>query len=766
MKYLLYILLTVILLIFDYPSLSAQNDLKGRVMFDGKGLEFVTLLLEPGSKSAITDSAGHFRFTSLHPGQYVLRASLVGFKGYEQKVEIPFTDRIEIEMVSSENGLDEIVVSGTLSPMNKMDSPVPVEVYNRRFFKANPVPSVFEGLQLVNGVRPQLNCSVCNTGDIHINGLEGPYTMVLIDGMPIVSGLSSVYGLTGVPQGLIERVEIVKGPASALYGSEAVGGLVNIITRNFQSVPIVSADFSASGWGELNTEIGLKTGKKKLTSLLGINHFYYGNPIDKNNDGFTDLTLQHRISIFNKWNLQRKENRIFSVAARYVYEDRWGGQTNWTPEFRGGDSVYGESIYTNRWELLGVWQAPVKEDIKFFFSGNGHYQNAAYGTTHYLGKQYVAFGQLLWDKEISSRNKVLTGLVYRYIFYDDNTVATAESDSLSKGISKPDMTQLPGAFVQWTTHLSETHTLLLGGRYDYNHIHGNVFTPRINWKWQDKHKRKVARLGAGNGYRVANVFTEDHAALTGARKLFFEDKLKPEKSWNINANYVHKFIINSGSVLSLDASAWYTYFSNRIVADYETNPNMIIYRNLSGYSESKGVSLSVDFLNEKGLTVNVGATWMDVAIFSGNVKTEQLLTGKFSATWIISYMFPGNKISLDYTGNLYSPMRLPLLGPLDPRPAYSSWFSIQNIQGTIKMKKQIEIYGGVKNLFNFTPPANSIARAHDPFDKEVSFDIQGQVIPNQQNPNALTFDPTYVYASNQGIRWFAGLRWNIQQIKK
>ena len=105
-----------------------------------------------------------------------------------------------------------------MKEVSRLESPVPVEVYSPVFFKANPTPSIFESLQNVNGVRPQLNCNVCNTGDIHINGLEGPYTMILIDGMPIVSGLSTVYGLTGIPQALIERMEIVKGPASTLYG--------------------------------------------------------------------------------------------------------------------------------------------------------------------------------------------------------------------------------------------------------------------------------------------------------------------------------------------------------------------------------------------------------------------------------------------------------------------------------------------------------------------------------------------------------------------
>ena len=136
--------------------------------------------------------------------------------------------------LDSQERLDDIVITGTMRSVKLSESPVHVELYQKRFFTQNPSPNLFDALQLASGVRPQVNCNICATGDIHINGMEGPYTMILIDGMPIVSSLAATYGLMGIPNSIIERIEIVKGPASTLYGSEAMGGLINVILKKSQ----------------------------------------------------------------------------------------------------------------------------------------------------------------------------------------------------------------------------------------------------------------------------------------------------------------------------------------------------------------------------------------------------------------------------------------------------------------------------------------------------------------------------------------------------
>lgn len=749
------------------PLLSkAQGSISGQVNDGIEAVAFARIVLQPLDLQTSTDSSGRFSIEHIPHGSYILEVSSSGFEKVVQKVVISGDEAlvVNVELTGSERSreLEGIVVTGTMKEVSKRNSPVPVEVYTSQFFKANPTPTLFDALQNINGVRPQLNCNICNTGDIHINGLEGPYTMILIDGMPLVSGLATVYGLSGIPQSLIDRIEVVKGPASTLYGSEAVGGLINVITKRPDNAPLVSADIFATTWGEVNTDLAAKfKAGKKAQSLLGVNYFNYSNPIDNNNDNFTDVTLQDRISIFNKWGFDRKDGRIFSLAARYVKEDRWGGQMNWNKSFRGGDEVYGESIFTDRWEFFGQYQLPAKEHLMLQFSANAHHQNSAYGDMLYIADQRIAFAQLTWDRKLG-KHDLLAGLAYRYTYYNDNTPATATAEDIN--IDQATNTHLPGLFIQDEFRIDDNNTLLLGARFDHNSLHGRIFTPRLNYKWNSADKLSILRLGLGNGYRVANVFTEDHAALTGARQLVFADELKPERSWNANVNFVRKIIMDRG-YLNLDATAFYTYFTNKIIPDHESDANKIIYDNLDGFAVSSGFALNADLALDNGLKLIAGATLMDVYNVSSGIRSRQLFAERFTGTWTIGYGFQRIGLTLDYTGNVYGPMRLPLLSESDPRHEYSPWWSIQNIQLTKKAGKNIEIYGGVKNVLNWTPGRGDpfiIARAHDPFDKNVIFDASGQAIPTAENPYGLTFDPGYMYGPNQGRRGFLGLRFNLR----
>jgi len=735
--------------------LAQSASVSGKVTENGTPLPLVNVQLKGTEYGAATDIDGNFTLDAVVPGDYVLLVTSLGYQPYQTKIKLgaDTTKTINIQLEPSAQRLDETVVTGTLKPVNRLESPVPVEVYSPTFLKKNPTASVFDALQNVNGVRPQINCNVCNTGDIHINGLEGPYTLVLIDGMPIVSGLGTVYGLTGIPNSLIEQIEIVKGPASSLYGSEAVGGLINIITKNALSAPEFFADGFVTGWGEYNLDVGSKIAVGKKTDLLlGINYFNYDVPIDNNGDNFTDLTLQDRISLFQKWDFERKDARLFSLAGRFFYEDRWGGEMQWTPEFRGGDEIYGESIYTRRWEILGKYQLPFSEKLLLSFSYNYHNQNSVYGETEYLADQRIGFAQLTWDKALGNHD-LLLGSAIRYNYYNDNTPATPTADNI----------WIPSLFVQDEFTFAPKHSFLAGMRFDHDQRHGNIFTPRAAYKWKIS-DHDIFRVNAGTGFRVVNLFTEDHAALTGAREVIIAEELKPERSYNVNLNYLKKIYSDNGTFIGLDASAFYTHFNNVILPDYETNPNQIIYDNLEGKSVSQGISANLDVVFPSSFKIMVGATWQDVSTTENGISQQQILTESITATWNLSYTFHALKLTADYTGNLYGPMRLPLLGDLDPRRPYSPTWSIQNIQFTYKGLNNFEVYAGIKNLLDWTPNRGNpfiIARANDPFDKDVTFDANGKPVATADNPYALTFDPTYVYGPNQGIRGFFGVRYTV-----
>ena len=397
------------------------------------------------------------------------------------------------------------------------------------------------------------------------------------------------------------------------------------------------------------------------------------------------------------------------------------------------------------------------------YSYNNHDQNSIYGKIPYIADQKIGFTQLTWDKKLG-RNDFIIGAALQYTYYDDNTPGTATADTINQK-NQPQKTFLPGIFVQNEISISELHKLLLGFRYDYNSYHGNIYTPRLAYKWTVNEKN-IIRLNAGTGFRVVNLFTEEHAALTGARIVEIKNELKPERSYNANLNYIKKIYAKNGTFVALDASVFYTYFNNRIVGDYETDPNKIIYDNLNGYAQSRGLTLNLDLAFNNGLKIIGGVTLMENTLTENGITKQQILTEKVTGTWAVSYKIKKAKLAIDYTGNVYGPMRLPLLNDLDPRKQYSPWWSIQNIQLTFSGLKNFEIYGGVKNLLNWTPFKEKdqfiIARTNDPFDKEVQFDSNGQAIANANNPYGLTFDPTYIYAPTQGIRVFLGLRYSFR----
>ena len=736
MKY----LITVLLLAVNSFSWSQTNSLSGVISDSREVVPFAKVWLKDTKFYASTNLKGEFEITNIPNGTYSLQVTASSHSKYQVEVvfdDSPLVKKISLEKIDLE--LDQVVVTGSMREVSISKSPVKIELITSEFFKSNPVNSVIEALETVNGVQEQINCGVCGTNDIHINGMEGPYTLVLIDGMPIVSGLSSAYGFNGIPTSLIERVEIIKGPSSTLYGTEAVGGIINIITKSPETSSLI--EFEANSNTHLENKVSLawspKVGKKVFTTISA-DYLYNQKRLDFNNDNFTDIPLNNRISVFNKWVFKNnKDEKVLKMAARYYWEDRFGGTLQWDDNYLGSDSVYGEHVSTNRVELIGEYILPVKNrNFMLSFSANSHDQNSHYGKVNYKASQQVFFTNLIWNKEIGKRNQFLAGYTNNLQFYKDNS-----SSSITE------QTFVPGVFVQDEFNWTENLIILTGVRFDYHSNHGVIVSPRLSLK-KDFGSYTSFRFNYGNGFRQVHLFTEDHAFLTGAREVLILDELQPERSHNVTLNFNHTYTkIGYGN---FDFDVFYTYFLNKIIPDYNTDPNLIIYDNLDGYGVTRGMSVSVNHKFKVPFRMRLGITLQDVFEYSksldGNlVKETQLFAPFFSGVFNLSYEFKKWKMKLNYTGKIVGPQKLPIYDVPNERPEVSPWFTVQNVQLSKEFKIGWEAYMGVKNIFNFT---------------------QSSPLVNPENPYEATFDTSYAYGPLQTRRFYVGVRYNLSRKSK
>jgi outer membrane receptor for ferrienterochelin and colicins len=443
------------LLVLTSKPLWAQfAQIEGSVKSEGDPVSYASIALEGTSVGTISDENGHFRLENLQEGIHTLLITSVGYSDFSQEIELSNgkTVNIAVELQAEVTQMDEFVVSGTMRPMRLSDSPIKIEVISQKqmdLFLPGPSSSVTDNLQLINGVQEVVACGVCYTNSISINGLPGAYTAVLLDGTPMYGNLASVYGLNGLPNMIIERMEVIKGPSSTLYGSEAVAGVINIITKNPENQPLVDIDIMTTTQQEIfgNLSIAPKIGN--TSGYIGLNWANSFGFFDANNDFMGDIVNQDQYSLFTKWNISRKSELPLTVSAKYFYEDRRNGVEEFMEgrnyrTLRGNDSIYGESIYTHRFEMLGTYAFSAV--LKLDASVSWHDQNSLYGSDSYLANQQVAFGNLIY-RPILDRHDLILGLTARWNGYDDNTVAT-EIESEGETINQPDNQFIPGVFIQ------------------------------------------------------------------------------------------------------------------------------------------------------------------------------------------------------------------------------------------------------------------------------------------------------------------------------
>ncbi|MGN0049246.1 MAG: TonB-dependent receptor domain-containing protein [Bacteroides sp.] len=544
MKYYIWIwmlLLTGIRASFAISPIKEGNMIAGHVVVKGseENIPYATILIVNNSQGTVSNEAGQFEFRNLPTGKYTLRVSAVGYRTVEKEVEVnrSYTTLIHFQLEEESFMTDEVVVSANRNEVSRKDAPVVVNVMSAKLFETVNSTDLAKSLNYQSGLRVENNCQNCGFPQVRINGLEGPYSQILINSRPIISALSGVYGLEQIPVNMIERVEVVRGGGSALFGANAVGGTINIITRDpinnsFQVSSTLSCMDGESWEQYMGGNVSL-VGKDNSYGIALYESYRNRNPYDRDGDSFSELgklnmntfgfrayyrpTHFSRINLEyhttnefrrggNKFDLQPHESDI-TEQTRHVINSGGVGYDFYWKEYKHKVSLYASLQHTDRNSYYGA-----QRDLN------------AYGKTKDL--TWVAGGMYVGNMErcLVSPATFTGGVEYQYNSLHD--VMTGYGRDMEQRV------RIASAFVQneWKARLI---SLLVGARLDKHNLIDNViFSPRVNLLYKPSDALQ-ARLTYSTGFRAPQAYDEDlHVTAVGGEGVLIRlaDGLREERS--------------------------------------------------------------------------------------------------------------------------------------------------------------------------------------------------------------------------------------------
>mgnify|MGYP002657925040 FL=1 len=528
----------------------------------GEHLPFVTIQLKGTTIVTTTDHTGHYFLKNLPEGTFTVVVKMVGYKTQEKKVAIKHdaTQELNFALASDDVDLDEVVVSANRNETQRRLAPNLVNVIGGKLFDITQSTCLAQGLNFQPGVRTEDNCQNCGFTQVRINGLDGHYSQILVDSRPVFSSLNGVYGLEQIPANMIDRVEVVRGGGSALFGASAIGGTINIITKE----PIRnSASFGHTfmSQGGSNSFDNVTTGNVSLVTddnKAGI--YAYGQTrtrrgYDYDGDGYTELPELNnqtfglnsylRLSPYSKLSLQyhgihefrRGGNKLdqapheANIAEQAEHNIQGGGLTYnfYSPDEKNRLSAYFSFQTTARKSYYGGIGEGTDEDIET--------AENAYGTTHNF--TYVAGTQYVhsFDKLLFMPSDLTLGEEYSYDGIKDVILGYDRNFKQDVRI---------GSFFFQNEWKNKQWSFLLGGRLDkHNLVDHVIFSPRANLRFNPTENVNL-RITYAGGFRAPQAFDEDlHVGVVGGERLVtvLAENLKEERSnsFSVSADLYHKF---------------------------------------------------------------------------------------------------------------------------------------------------------------------------------------------------------------------------------
>ncbi|WP_040757317.1 TonB-dependent receptor [Winogradskyella psychrotolerans] len=548
--------LIILLLFASATCINAQNtyEITGRVTSEGQPLPFANIYIEDNSKGTLSDNNGNFIIKDLKAGTYIIVASFTGIKTETKRVSIT-TDNVYVTFdLVNKNNLDEVVITGTRTEKRRTDSPVIVNLINSETLEQVVATDLSEGLRFQPGLRVEMDCQTCNYSQIRMNGLQGGYSQILINGRPIFSPLTGLYGLEQIPVNMIERIEVVRGGVSALYGSSAIGGTVNVITK----IPKQDGYNFSYAYQNINggADQNLINGNATVVSndyKSGATFFVSNRTrtaYDANDDNFSELPELKNTSFGVNAFFLPTENSKLEVNLSKLFEYRFGGEMVDKPAYLTQQSeerdhhvlmasldyqinfnddknsliLYYGGQRTDRDHYTGIIPDDADEQTAFF-------ADPPYGisevTTHQGGVQL----NNRFDDFLGGTTVLTAGVEY---VYDD---VMDEITSYNYLIDQT--TKNYGVFVQNDWEVTEDINFLAGFRLDdHNLVDNVVFSPRLSLLYKLKETTQF-RLGWGTGFRAPQAFDTDlHIAFAGGgiSRISLSEDLIEERSNSFTAS--------------------------------------------------------------------------------------------------------------------------------------------------------------------------------------------------------------------------------------
>lgn len=565
--------LMMVALLFSFAMYAKSGVVKGSVLSKGEPVPGCFIQLKGLSKQgAVSDASGNFTIENVPTGDYTLVVSCLGFHTSEPtiKVKAGTNNLAPITLEDDLLNIEEVVVTGTRNEVSIYKAPVIVSKISPTLFKSTQSLSLSEGLAFSPGLRVETNCQNCGFSQLRMNGLEGAYSQILINSRPIYSALVGVYGLDMIPANMIDRVEVVKGGGSAMYGGNAIGGTVNIITKdpltdsfefgiNQAFTDMSRADRTLTVNGNIVSD-DLNRG----ISIFGFNR--NRKPWDANDDGFSELTkLKNNTFGFDAfWNTS--ERGKLKVNMHSINEFRRGGnkfhlkphETDITEQLDhkilSGSASF-EQYSNNYKHKFSIYTSVQDTKRKSYYGGGGRVLKEGDTLTEDDRTALNSYGN---SKDISSAS----GLQYTYDISKKFTLSAGaeyqfnEVNDKMQGYNRSidQKVNTLGSYLQLEVKPVEALTLLIGGRYDHVDIDGkytfdtekfnidkplDVFVPRFSAMYDVSEVIKL-RASYAQGYRAPQAFDEDlHIETVGGSAVFVQlsPNLKTEKSDNITASF-------------------------------------------------------------------------------------------------------------------------------------------------------------------------------------------------------------------------------------